>query len=182
MPKTALPSAHAVPERGHGVDHRATHHRGLDDIGPDDRTNTARRGVDGGQRRHQHHGACINQNGLRRSWGSVMPHLVGQHHDHGRDVEPGSAGKQTCEQEHRRRGIARYLAEAQLEILVNRNDIVVVKRPDKETGDDNAREDHADGQLRVSEVAKVITFARRAEKSGRAEFCRDERAQDRPPR
>ena len=121
--------------------HRAAHHGGLDDVGPDDRADAARRGVDRGQRGDQHDRAAVNPDRLRGGRRGAVDHFVAEHDDDRRDVKPRAAGEQAREEEDGGGGVARGLAEAELQELVNRDDVVVVEGPDEEVGHDDARED-----------------------------------------
>ena len=107
--------------------------------------------------------------------------LVTDDDDHRRDVEPRAAGEQPRDEEDGAGRIARGDAEADLEEFVNGDDVVVVKRADEKIGDDDAREDGADGQLRVEEIALVVALGGRAEEGGGAQLRRDDGGEDGPP-
>ncbi len=177
----AGPAPDADPERDERVNHRAAHHRRLDDIGPDHRANASRRRVERGQRGHQHDRPAVNPDRLFVRRRRAMEHLVPDHDDDRRDVEPRAAGQQARDQEDGAGGVAGRDPKPDLEKFVDRNDVIVVKGPDEKIGHDDPRDYGADGQLRVEEVPPVIALGRRAEKGRRAQLRRDDRGQHRPP-
>ncbi len=110
-----------------------------------------------------------------------MDHFVTEHDDDGRNVETRAAGQQSRDQEDRRGGVAGGDAKADLQELVNGDDVVVVKGSQEKIGDDDAGDDRADGELDVGEVVEVITLAGCAEKRCRTQFRRDDRGEHGPP-
>src|SRR5204862_52116 len=72
-------------------------------------------------------------------------------------------------------------AKARRQIFVNRIDFVIVVRLDEDVADQDACEDRAEGELKISVVTKGETFAGRSKKCSRAGFRSDERGQNGPP-
>ena len=72
-------------------------------------------------------------------------------------------------------------AKARGQIFIDRIDFVIVVRLDENVTDQDARQDRAERELKISVVPKGETFAGRSKKCSRARFRRDERSENGPP-
>ena len=158
-------------------------HTRLQHIRPHHRLQAAQRGVhrrsDGDESESQN----INDHRLRLPRTLLPRHgQVGHHQQNTRKVQPGTAGQHAAEQEGGTRPTARGDAETLLEILVNGNHLIIVVRLQEEPTHDNAAQDGADTQLHIGIIAQRKALPRGAQEGGRADLCRDDGAENGPPR
>ncbi len=170
-----------MQQRPDGKSKRSKHDTSLDDVGPNDRLDTAKGGVEGGQSRDRSERENVDPDLLPNIEGLSGYHLIAHHEDDGRDVEACSARESAGDQEDRRSGILRPYPEAKQEILVNRDDSKVVIGLDEYVSDDDAREDGPERKLCVGEIALFVAFTRSTKKCRRADLGGKDRGQDRPP-
>src|SRR5438046_2568846 len=72
-------------------------------------------------------------------------------------------------------------AESRTEIFIERNDAMLVVERNKQKAHDNPRKNRPDGELRIRPVSQAETALRCSKKCRRADFCRKDAGQDRPP-
>ena len=178
----ALPAAwNCMQQRPDGKSKRSKHDTSLDDIGPNDRLDAAKGGVEGRQSRDRSQRENVDPDLLPNVKGLSGHHFIAHHEDDGRNVEARSACESACDQEDRRCGVLRPYPEAQQKVLVDRDDAKVVIRLDEYVGDDDAREDGPQCKLCVGEIALFVAFTRSAKKCRRANLRGKDRGQDGPP-
>ena len=183
-----------VPAAGDGAvedkdgQQRAAHHdAGLDEVRPDDGLDAAQRGVDGSEHDHADAGEKVDQEeavGVGGN-GGVQDTAAGEFVDEDQrdsgDVDARAGGENPRDEEHGAGGVLGTRAEALREVLVDAVDVEAVVRRQENKGDDDPREDGAEGELDEQIVALVVALAGRAEEGARAGFRRDERGEHGPP-
>src|SRR6202011_1443000 len=89
---------------------------------------------------------------------------------------------QSGEKKHGGCGVPGRYPEADGQVLVNRENFVVVVRLNENVTDQNACDDRAEGKLEIGVIAQSEPFAGRSKKRTGTGFRRDQRGEHRPPR
>ena len=142
----------------------------MNQIGPDDGLDPTERGVNRRQNDDGNCGAEVNPESLSLVRSSAADHFVGQGERDGCDIQPRPGREQTRDHENGGSRILTRDTKARGQVLVDRENFVVVIRFDENVADENASDDRAEGELQVGVVAVAEAFPGRAEKCAGACF------------
>src|SRR5205814_9510320 len=106
---------------------------------------------------------------------------IGQDQGDGGREQSGTGREHPGKHENSRRGILCPHAKTGGEILVNRENFIVVIGFDENKADQNAGEDRSKSELDIGEIAQGVAFPRSAEEGAGAGFSGDNGSEYRPP-
>src|SRR5207244_5111426 len=121
-------------------------------------------GVNGCENDNGDRGAQVNPKSLNLVWSSAADHFVGQCQCDSSYVQARSRSEQTRDHENRGSRILTRDPEARGQVLINRENLIVVIRFDENVADKHASDDRAEGELQIGVVAVAEAFPRRSEK------------------
>ena len=160
----------------------AAHHDGsLNEIGPNNRLDSADGSVDRSQDHDHDRRADVDEEGFSLSRPRAANHFVSEHECNRGDVKPCARSEQAGEHENGGGGVFGRDAKPRGQIFVDRENFVIVVGLDENVADENAGQDRAKGQLDVGVIPQRKTFAGRSEESAGARFGGDDRGEDCPP-
>src|SRR3989454_1935639 len=180
-------SADVIEQGGNGNQGSAEHQAGLNHVRPDDGLDATDRRIEAG-----HDGESDDRDEVGTDRGDRLlaelhlpardEHAVCQHHHERRYEEPRSRRQCTHEQKECRDVPLGRRTEANVQVVVDRVDLVGEVGLEEDVTDNTSSDDEAQNELYVSKALVGVALARRSEEGGCAGFRRDDGGHHGPPR